>query len=76
MKKNITLSADADLIEKARHKAAQEQTSLNERFREWLRQYVEPHGIADNYLKLMTQLEKVQPGRKFSRDECNESPQL
>ena len=72
MKKNITLSADADLIEKARQKATQEQSSLNERFREWLKQYVEPQGIADNYLRLMDQLEKVQPGRKFSRDELNE----
>ncbi len=38
--KNITLSADENLIEAARHRAADEQTTLNEQFRRWLADYV------------------------------------
>ena len=37
--KNITLSADADLIEAARQRAAAERTTLNARFRQWLEDY-------------------------------------
>ncbi len=37
--KNITLSADADLIEKARQVAKSEHKTLNAAFREWLEFY-------------------------------------
>jgi hypothetical protein len=38
--RNVTLSADEQLLERARKKAALEHTTLNERFRRWLEQYV------------------------------------
>ncbi|MDZ7728611.1 MAG: hypothetical protein U5Q44_10705 [Dehalococcoidia bacterium] len=34
--KNITLSADENLIEAARERARRENTTLNEQFRRWL----------------------------------------
>jgi hypothetical protein len=38
MLKNITLSADEELIRKAREKAQKEHTTLNASFRQWLKQ--------------------------------------
>ena len=69
--RNITLSADDQLIERARKKAATENTTLNERFRRWLAQYVGEAGAAD-HRRLMKDLKHVRAGRKFSRDESNE----
>ncbi|MBN2286125.1 MAG: hypothetical protein JXI43_06735 [Tissierellales bacterium] len=40
MLKNITLSAEAKLIKKAREKASREHTTLNATFRQWLSQYI------------------------------------
>jgi hypothetical protein len=40
MTKNITLTASEDLIEAARVQAKQENTSLNNLFRDWLSAYV------------------------------------
>jgi hypothetical protein len=40
MLKNITLSADEKLIQKARKKAKQEHTTLNAQFRQWLENYI------------------------------------
>jgi hypothetical protein len=37
--KNITFTADENLIEAAREQAREEQTTLNEQFRQWLEQY-------------------------------------
>ncbi len=45
--KNITLSADENLIESARQRAASEQTTLNAKFREWLEDYVQRQRQAD-----------------------------
>lgn len=39
--KNITLSADEQLIEAAYQRAAEEHTTLNEQFRLWLKHYVQ-----------------------------------
>ena len=38
--KNITLSAEENLIEAARRRAVSEHTTLNEQFRLWLENYV------------------------------------
>lgn len=38
--RNITLSADENLIEAARRRAAAQQTTLNAQFRLWLADYV------------------------------------
>ena len=71
MIKNITLSADEELIEKARQKARKEHTSLNKAFRSWLAQYVGKQQRGDAYRKLMDRMSYVRAGRHFTRDELN-----
>ena len=70
--KNITLSADEYLIQQARQRAASENRSLNDLFREWLAQYVAQPYAAEKYNDLMAQLNHVQAGGSFTRDEMNE----
>lgn len=70
--KNITFSAEEKLIEKARLKAAKEKTTLNKRFREWLISYAKQDDAGNNYDKLMEELEHIDSGGKFTRDEMNE----
>ena len=41
--KNITLSADEELIEKARTVARAQRRSLNAAFRDWLAQFASTH---------------------------------
>ena len=72
MLKNITLSADQDLIKRARAKARKENTTLNSRFREWLKRYIHRGDRSQAYDDLMAKLDYAQPGKKFSRDELNE----
>ena len=43
--RNITLSAEAELIDRARHRAESENTTLNSAFREWLQQYAGQPGL-------------------------------
>jgi predicted patatin/cPLA2 family phospholipase len=75
--RNITLSADEQLIESARQKAQAQKTTLNAEFRKWLRQYTntenEGRQRVQAYRQLMQGLSGVSTGgRKFSRDEMNE----
>lgn len=71
--KNITLSADDDLIEAARAKARAEHSTLNEKFREWLAEYTGRDTRMQRYGEVMEELRgKVRIGRKLSRDELNE----
>lgn len=70
--KNITLSADQDLIEQARSVARAQRKTLNAAFREWLRQYASRAGSAQDLDSLMKRLRHVRPGRHFNRDEMNE----
>ena len=70
--KNITFSAQDDLIRRARERADAEGTTLNEEFRKWLRKYVERPETAEAFDQLMEQFDYVRPGRSFSRDELNE----
>ena len=72
MLKNITLSADMELIKRAREKAKKEKTTLNDRFREWLRRYTHSGYKVNAYDDLMNKLDYAQPGKRFSRDELNE----
>jgi len=72
MLKNITFSADENLIRKARERAAAKRTTLNEEFREWLEKYAErPHTTAA-YTDMMKHFGYVKPGRTFQREEMNE----
>ena len=72
MKKNITLSAEDFLIEKARRKAVIEHTTLNQAFRDWLTEYVEEDSGRENFTNMMERLSYARSGGKFSRDELNE----
>jgi len=72
MMKKITLSADESLIEQARKRAVVEHTTLNSLFRAWLARYASQTAAADQYEQLMARLGRVQPGRKFSREDMNE----
>jgi len=71
--KNITLSADEHLIERARQTALAEHRTLNAAFREWLEQYTAQNGDVEAYDRLMQKLRgQVVAGRKFTREEMNE----
>ena len=72
MLKNITLSAEDVLIQKARDKARQEHKSLNVIFRGWVARYVGGEVLSQDYQRLMKQLSHARAGRKFSREEMNE----
>jgi len=72
MLKNITLSAEEQLIRKAREKARREHTTLNARFRRWLKQYVNAERSLRDYDTLMKSLSYAKPGKSFTRDEMNE----
>ncbi len=70
--KNITLSADEDLIEQARLVARSQRRTLNAAFREWLQQFTAQSGSQQEVESLMKRLRHVRAGRHFSRDEMNE----
>ena len=72
MLKNITLSADEELIRRAREKARREHTTLNAHFRKWLKQYVNSDNRLNDYDALMQSLSYARPGKTFTRDELNE----
>ena len=72
--KNITLSADSELIETARALARANHTTLNEQFRLWLTAYAGQRRNADEAMALVEKMRSYARtgGRKFTRDEMNE----
>jgi hypothetical protein len=70
--KNVTLSADEDLIEQARLIARSQRETLNAAFRKWLVQYTAQVGSGREIDALMNRLRHVKAGRHFTRDEMNE----
>jgi hypothetical protein len=70
--KNITLSADENLIERARLIARSQRRTLNEAFRDWLTQFSQSAGDGESFDALMSRLQHVNAGQRFSRDELNE----
>ena len=72
--KNITLSADENLIEAARVRARAERTTLNEQFRLWLADYVGRRQQADAAIATCRALRGrlATGGRRFTREEMNE----
>ncbi len=70
--KNITLSAEGDLIEKSRMRARREKTTLNAVFRQWLRRYAGRDSASSDFAELMERLSYARPGRSFTREEMNE----
>lgn len=69
--KNITFSADDQVIARAREKAEKENTNLNSLFRGWLREYVEDANRVEEFEKLTRELDYANAGRHFSREELN-----
>ncbi len=69
--RNITLSADATLIEKARELAQNRKTTLNNLFREWLTELARQDQRLEHHEKLMKRLQYVNAGGKFTREEFN-----
>lgn len=72
--RNITLSVEEDLIEQARQIARAKHTTLNQAFRDWLKEYTARESGLREYTALMRDLVQsgVRAGRKFSREEMNE----
>jgi hypothetical protein len=70
--KNITLSADEDLIEQAREAARAQHTTINAAFREWLAEYTSRATRAERIKELFERTSYVRAGRHFSREELNE----
>lgn len=70
--KNVTLSADENLIEQARLVAQARRTTLNAAFREWLEQYAAQSGSGAAIDALMRRLKHVKSSGRYTRDELNE----
>ncbi len=71
--KNITLSADEDLIAQARKTAESQNTTLNAAFREWLEDYASRSGDLAAYDRVMERLRgRVVSHGPYTRDEMNE----
>jgi hypothetical protein len=71
MLKNITLSAEEELISKAREKARLEHQSLNQLFRKWLENFTGNEKQGEEYLRLMQEIDYAE-ARGFTREELNE----
>ena len=69
--RNLTLSAEEDLIEEARLIARSQHTTLNAVFREWLDSYTRQNGRAAEYDALMASLTGVRSRGPYTRDEMN-----
>jgi hypothetical protein len=70
--KNITLSAEENLIEQARLVAQTRHTTLNAAFREWLEQYAAQAGGGAAVEALMRRLKHVRSSGPYTREEMNE----
>lgn len=63
MKKNLTLSIDEALLQKARVFAAMENTSVNEMIRDFLSRTVDRAGEQDAVTNKLLELSRTTPGR-------------
>jgi hypothetical protein len=72
--RNITLSADENLIERARSVARSQHRTLNDAFREWLAQFADNDGeaAAARFRELMKRLDYIKSNGPYTRDEMNE----
>ena len=70
--REITLSADEALIERASERAKREEKTLDEVFREWLEHYAPERPARVPYEEVMRRLAHIKFDRTFTRDEMNE----
>ena len=69
----MTYSADENLIKPARLVARSRGRTLNAVFREWLLQFTQQVGTAEEYAALMKRLRRhVRSDGPYARDELNE----
>ena len=69
--KNVTLSADEELIEQARDWARLQKSTLNALFRQWLSDLVKQKESEERLKALELRIGYARSGRKFSREEMN-----
>lgn len=74
MLRNITLSAEEELIALARKKAGVAQSTLNAEFRKWLAAYAHAQDTeaVERFRDVMQELGSLSSGRSYTRDEMNE----
>jgi hypothetical protein len=70
--KSITLSAEEDLIERAREIARARKTTLNQLFRQWLEDLADSRDRERAVSQLLSRLDYVQSSGPFTRDQMNE----
>lgn len=70
--KNITISADETLIDRARLVARARGRTLNTAFREWLEHYAAQAGGGVAVDALMRRLRHVRSAGPYNRDEMNQ----
>ena len=70
--KRLTLSADEDLLERAREVARAQKRTLGDAFREWLAQFTQRPGRADEYEVLVKRLRRTtRSSGPYTLDEMN-----
>ena len=69
--KNVTLSAEDRVLERARELARRRSTTLNQMFRDWLVELTAERGRKDRFEQLMRRLSHARSGGRFTRDEMN-----
>lgn len=74
MLKNITLSIDEELLQRARKKASSENQVLNNLFRQWMADYAQDRDLmADQFMEFKNELVKKKfTVQKSTRDERHE----
>jgi len=70
--KNITLSADEEVISLAREEARRRQTTLNALFRDWIGELARRDERREEISRLMEEANKYRAGGPFTREEMNE----
>jgi hypothetical protein len=73
--KNITFSAQEEVIEKARKIAASNNSTLNDMFRKWLKEFSyqeRERNVSKKLQNLWDRTHYFQVGKKLSREEMNE----
>jgi hypothetical protein len=69
--KNVTLSAEDRLLERARDLARRRSTTLNQMFRDWLAELTAERARKDRFEQIMRRLARARSGGRFTRDEMN-----
>lgn len=69
--KNVTLSVEDRVLEKAREFARQRSTTLNQMFRDWLEELTAERTRKERFAQLMRRLSHARSGGPFTRDQMN-----